>query len=110
MQPDRSPTQRLVLTAIVLVLLAVGGGVLLLANAVHVARAEARKWREQRSEARIVGKTADEIIATFGTPYAAERGPDGKPAFIMYKQVKHGQYCGIAIKDGVAMNVSFSFQ
>ena len=110
MWPKASPTRRLVSAVVVIALLAVGGGVLWLTHAVRVARAEAREWREQRGEAKIVGKTADEIVATFGTPYAAERGPDGKPAFIMYKQVKHGQYCGIAIKDGVAVNVSYSFQ
>lgn len=87
-----------------------GGGVLWLANAVRAARAEAAEWREERSEVKIVGKTADEIIAMFGKPYSEKRGPDRKPAFIMYKQVKHGQYCGIAFKDGFAVNVSFSFQ
>lgn len=91
-------------------MLAVGGVVLSLANAVRVARIEARQWREERSAAKIVGKTADEVVATFGTPYAAERGPDGEPALIVYKQVKHGQYCGIAIKGGMAADVSCSFQ
>ena len=110
MGPQGSPRRRLFFAVIVILLLAVGGGVRWLTNAARVVRAETREWRDQRSEARIVGKTADEIVAAFGKPYATERGPDGKPAFIMYKQVKHGQYCGIAIKDGVAVNVSFSFQ
>jgi hypothetical protein len=107
MQSQRSPTRTLVIAVIVL---AVGGGVLWVTNTVRVVRAEAREWREEHSEAKIVGKTADDIIATFGTPYAAERGPNGKPTVILYKQVKHGQYCGIAIRDGVAVSVSFSFQ
>ena len=106
MRSERLPTRRLVLAVIVLA----AGGALWLTHAVDVARAEAREWREERGEAKIVGKRADEIIATFGTPYAVDRGPEGKPAFILYKQVKHGQYCCIAIKDGVAVSVSFSFQ
>jgi hypothetical protein len=110
MQPERPSTRRFGLIVAVVVVAIIAGGVLWLANAVRTARAETREYREQHSEAKIVGKTADEIIAMFGEPYAAERGSDGKAVFIMYKQVKHGQYCGIALKDGVAVNVSFSFQ
>ena len=110
MRPEHSSARRLVLAAIVLVLLTIGGGVLWLANAVHVARAETRAWREERSEAKIVGKTSDEIIAMYGKPYSAERGSNGGYTFIMYKQVKHGQYCGIVMKDDVAVKVGFDFQ
>jgi hypothetical protein len=29
---------------------------------------------------------------------------------MIYKQPKHGQYCAISLKNGVAVQVSFSFQ
>lgn len=106
MRPSDSSARRLAVAGIVVVVM--NGGALLVASTVRAARAEAREWREERSG--LVGRTEAEIIATFGTPYAAERGPDGKVAFLMYKHVKQGQYCGIAIKDGVATHVSFSFQ
>src|SRR5690348_1472645 len=110
MQPERSSSRRFGLIVAVVIVAIICGGMLWLANGIRIARAETREYREQHSEAKILGKTADEIIAMYGKPYAAERGPDGKPVFIMYQQVKHGQYCGIGLKDGVAVNVSFSFQ
>jgi hypothetical protein len=110
MQPKRSSTRRFVIIVAVVIVAVVGGGVLWIANAVRVARAETRAYREQHSETKIVGKTADEIIAMYGEPYTGERGPDGEPVFIMYKQVKHGQYCGIDFKDGLATKASFWFQ
>jgi hypothetical protein len=110
MRPGRSTTRKIGIIVAVVVVAIVGGGVFWIANAVRTARAETREYREQHSESRTVGKTADEIIATYGRPCAAERGSDGKPVFIMYKQVKHGQYCGISLKDGVAVRVSFSSQ
>ncbi|MDQ3439628.1 MAG: hypothetical protein M3478_04700 [Planctomycetota bacterium] len=85
-------------------------GVAWVANDIRRDRSEVRGYREERSEANIIGRTADQIVATYGKPYHVERGTDGQPIFIMYKQVKHGQYCGIMLKDGVAVRVSFSFQ
>lgn len=107
MRPERS---LFALPALVIVVLGVGAGALWVTNRVRVARLEVEEYREAHSEAKIVGKTANEIIAMYGKPYASERGPDGTFVFIMYKQVEHGQYCGIALKGGVAVNVSFDFQ
>ena len=109
MRPERSAAR--LFTIIVLVVVAVvGGGGVWVANVVRRARAEVREYREQHAEAKIVGKTAEEIIAMYGEPYAGERGADGKFVFIMYKQVEHGQYCRIRFEAGVAVRVSFWFQ
>jgi hypothetical protein len=109
MRLERSAARQLMIIVFGVLALVSGGG-LWLANSIRVARAEVREYREQHAEAKIVGKTAYEIIAMYGRPYSGERGPDGKPVFMMYKQVEHGQYCGIALKDGVAVKVSFDFQ
>lgn len=110
MRSQRSPSRRLALIVIVIALAAAGGGIGWVAGAVRSHRAEIQEFRNAHSEARIVGKTADEITSAHGTPYAAMRGRDGRLEFILYKQVKHGQYCGIVFKDGVAVEVSFGFQ
>jgi len=73
-------------------------------------RAEIRKYRDEHSAARIVGKTSEEIISIYGKPYSASKGSDGKPELIMYKQVEHGQYCTIVLKEGIATGVYFDFQ
>ncbi len=113
MRPDPSPTLRNATNVVFIVcLLAVGalvGGVLWLANGLRVMRAETHEWREAHSEAKIVGKTADEIIAMYGEPYfPPTRGPDGTRVFITYKWRVH--YCVIALKDEVAVGVTFSLQ
>lgn len=105
------PMRRRTSLAVTLVLLTVvaGGGVTWVACVVRTHRAEVSQFREEHSAARIVGKTAEEIIAVYGQPYW-QRGPDGNPEAIVYKQLKHGQYCDIELVDGVAVGVYFSFQ
>ena len=46
-------------------------------HAIVIGRAETRQYREEHSEAKIRGKTAEEVIAMYGEPYALERGRDG---------------------------------
>jgi hypothetical protein len=66
-----------------------------------------REYQAAHSAAKVVGKTAEQIVSMYGPPYAMERGEDGKAIAIMYKDVKHGQYCGIHFEKGLAVGVSF---
>ena len=104
---EQTLSRRIVIFVAVAALAIVGCGVLWVTYQVRNSRAEIREYQEAHSDAKIVGKRASEIIAMYGEPYAGERGSDGEYVFIMYKQVKQGQYCGIVIKDGVAAEVSF---
>lgn len=82
-----------------------------IANHVRRDLAEMSEFREEHSEAKILGKTADEIIVMYGKPYGGiQRDDAGVPATIVYRQEKYPQYCGIGIKDGRAIRVSFSGQ
>ena len=99
----------LALVVVVMLVVGAGGGVAWVAGVVRAHRAEVARFREEHSEARIVGKTAEAIIAVYGEPYW-QRGPEGNPEAIVYKQLEHGQYCDIELVDGVAVGVNFSFQ
>src|SRR3954470_16334302 len=74
-------------------------GVFWVRNAVRGYQAEAQQWRDVHAESRIVGKTTDEILREFGKPDA--RKDDGAVQLIVYKDVPHGQYCGIEVEGGV---------
>jgi hypothetical protein len=73
-------------------------------------RAQVRSFRERHAESKILGRPAADIIATHGEPYYLQRDPDGRPAFIVYKQPARGQYCNVELKDAVAVRVWFTFQ
>jgi hypothetical protein len=79
-------------------------------SAVRVYQTEAREYREAHSGAKIVGKTPREIVKLYGEPYHVSRGSNGKIDIIMYKDVKHGQYCCITVENELAVGVSFSGQ
>ncbi len=73
----------------------------------HRAKVEAVEWQDAHSAAKIVGKTADQIVAIYGKPDSSERGPDGKLDNITYKDARGGQDCGISIQNAVATDVYF---
>ncbi len=104
----RTRTPAIILIAAVVI--AIIGGVSWIASGILAVQADVRQFREEHSEAKLSGKTADEIVAMYGKPFVSENEDNGKTSLIMYKQVKHGQYCGIHFKDGVAVRVVFWFQ
>ena len=102
--------RRLLLATLVTLVCAAAGGAGWLARLVKAHHADVRQYQQSHAPDNIVGRTADQILSTYGDPHSINLGPDAKPRFIMYKQVKRGQYCTIVLKDGVAVDVSFSFQ
>ena len=85
-------------------------GVGWLVNEIKIFKSGAREYQDTHSAAKIVGKTAEEIVALYGEPVTINRDAIGTPDLIIYKDVKHGQYCSIGLKDGVAVSVSFHGQ
>jgi hypothetical protein len=65
-----------------------------------------QEYRDAHSTDKIVGKTPEEIIKAYGEPYGRHSAGD-QINFIMYRDGKHGQYCGIDFENGVAVRVSF---
>jgi hypothetical protein len=108
--PRRSLSRRVGAALTVAGLSAGAAAVARVAAYVRTQRAEVRAFQEAHAPARIVGKTADEVIAAYGPPFIPDRTPGRPPTLLIYKQPSHGQYCAIALKDGVAVQVSFSFQ
>ena len=102
--------RRLLLATLVTLVCAAAGGAGWFARLVKAHHADVRQYQQSHAPDKIVGQTAGQILSTYGEPFMTDLGPDARPQFIMYKQVKRGQYCTIVLKDGVAVEVSFSFQ
>jgi hypothetical protein len=92
------------------VILAVG--VVLTLVAVEVAHlvnaddSELKAFRQRFGEEKIVGKTAQQVVTTFGRPSSSFTSPNGEEVSMRYEQ---GIYsCDIEFVDGVAVYVTRS--
>ena len=66
------------------------------------------RFHDAHSEARLRGKTVEEVMAMCGQPHVMQRGGDGKLAFITYKNGEREEYCEISFDKGGAAGVSLS--
>jgi hypothetical protein len=106
--PDKRSTLRrdVLIMAAGALLLAVFGA-FWVRNAVRGYQAEAQQWRDAHASSKIVGMSPDGIVREYGKPFSISRADDGAVQLIVYKDVPHGQYCGIEVEGGVARRVSF---
>ena len=63
-------------------------------------------WEAQYSDAAVLGKSPEEVVARFGTPYFRETDERGAVAFIGYAG-PYWNYSGIEFRDGRAVRVTF---
>ena len=82
-------------------LAAVGAGAC--AYRIHRDRAA---WEAQYSDAAVLGKTPEEVVARFGTPYFRETDDRGAVVFIGYAGPSWN-YSGVEFRDGRAVRVTF---
>lgn len=90
----------LLLSGAVVTAAAVGAGAC--AYRMHRGRAA---WEAQYSDAAVLGKSPEEVVARFGTPYFKET-ERGAVVFIGYAG-PYWNYSGIEFRDGRAVRVTF---
>jgi len=100
--------RRIVLAFLIIIAVVVSVVVVLSVVGLYQERQSLRKFEAATSEAKLLGKTPDQIIALLGTPYYDSINDPktwpGKPRTICYLAAP-GEVCCIEFDQGVAANV-----
>jgi hypothetical protein len=68
---------------------------------------EFNAFREVHNDTKIIGRTEQDIVRMYGSPFNIDRSYGGEIESITYLDPGYWYYCHISMKSGVAVRVSF---